>query len=146
MTWERDCEEIRQTISLYCQLLDDQRYDELLTLFTEDAMFYWNGNWARGRDAMRAELPTTQLPRGQSRHLPYGPVIRLDGDSATVWTDIVVTVHLPDERAFIGWAGRYHQRFVRRSDRWLIREHVSPGIGDPLPDGVEPVDARAIGS
>lgn len=145
MAFADDCESIRQTISLYCQLLDDQRYDEMGRLFAPDALMYWQGSTTTGRDGIVSAMPATQLPRGSSRHLPFGPIIRLDGDRATVWTDVMVTVHPPDAPAFPGWVGRYHQRFVRDDGRWLIAAHVALGITDEVPDGVEIVDSRALG-
>ncbi|MGE0308721.1 MAG: nuclear transport factor 2 family protein [Acidimicrobiia bacterium] len=145
MGWADDCEAIRQTISLYCQLLDDQRYEELGQLFAPDAVLFWEGTTTTGREQIVTDLPGTQLPLGSSRHLPYGPVMRVDGDSAAVWTDVMVTVHPPDAPAFPGWVGRYHQRFSRIDGRWLIAAHIALGIGDTAPDGVEIVDSRALG-
>jgi hypothetical protein len=145
-TWATDCDEIRQTISLYCQLLDDQRYEELGSLFATDGVLWWRGITLTGRADIVENLRTTQLPLGQSRHLPYGPVLRADGpDQATGWSDIMVTVHPADGPAAIGWVGRYHQRYTREDGRWRIAAHIAVGIGEPRPDGVEPVDAHALG-
>lgn len=145
MGWADDCEAIRQTISLYCQLLDDQRYDEMGRLFALDAVMFWQGTTTTGRDQIVAGMPATQLPLGTSRHLPYGPVIRIEADTASVWTDVMVTVHPADAPAFPGWVGRYHQHFTRADGRWFIAAHIALGIGDAIPDGVEIVDSRTLG-
>ncbi|MCU1346563.1 MAG: hypothetical protein JWL70_2829 [Acidimicrobiia bacterium] len=134
-----DHELIRQTIALYCQLLDDQRYQELGELFSDDAVLPWEGNTFHGRAEIVQKLPATQRPKGTTRHLPFAPVINVDGEVASAWTDVMVTVHPPEGPALIGWVGRYHQRFVRVDSRWRITLHHALTHGEPLPEGVEEV-------
>ncbi|HVV31159.1 MAG TPA: nuclear transport factor 2 family protein [Mycobacteriales bacterium] len=145
MTWAAACESIRQTIALYCQLLDDQRFDEVARLFTDDAVLPWEGRTLRGRTEIARELPTTQLPRGRTKHLAFGPVIDVHGTRATSWTDVVVTVNEPNGSAAIAWIGRYYDTLELVDGSWQMREHVAVAVGEPLPDGVRPVSVQVLG-
>jgi ketosteroid isomerase-like protein len=139
MGWADDCESIRQTIALYCQLLDDQRFDELAQLFTLDAELPWQGRTLHGRGEIAREMHTTQEPLGRTRHLPFGSVIDVTGDTARSWTETAVTLNEPDGSARIAWLGRYHDEFRFEDDAWRFARHVALSVGEQMPDGVTPV-------
>ena len=142
--WPTDCESIRQTIALYCQLLDDNRFEELSRLFSVDAELPWEGRILRGRADIAANMQSTQQPKGTTRHLPFAPVIDIraadgpGGRDARVWCDVIVTVHPPEGPAFIGWTGRYHDRYVVEDGEWGIHRHIAVENREPLPEGAAP--------
>jgi hypothetical protein len=138
--WAGSCEAVRQTISLYCQLLDDQRFGELAQLFTDDAELPWQGRTLVGREEIAREMHTTQEPLGLTRHLPFGSVIDLDGDTALVWTDVAVTLNGPGPAASIAWLGRYHDELSLTEGSWCFRRHVALAVGEALPEGVTPIN------
>jgi hypothetical protein len=144
MSWVAACEAVRQTISLYCQLLDDQRFAELGQLFCEDGELPWEGRTLRGRDEILRGLPSTQQPLGLTRHLPFGSVIDVQGQKAWAWTDTVVTLNQVDGPVTIAWIGRYHDRLALVDDRWCFKSHVAVAVGEPIPDGVVPVSLDAL--
>jgi ketosteroid isomerase-like protein len=144
MSWAGACEAIRQTIALYCQLLDDQRFDELADLFCDDGTLPWQGRTLRGREEIARGLPATQEVLGRTRHLPLSSVIDVRGDGASAWTDTVVTLNEPGGSASIGWIGRYHDRFRLVGGRWRFQSHVAVAVGESLPEGVTPVGLHAL--
>ncbi len=149
MGWAEDCEAIRQTIACYCKLLDDQRFEALADLFAEDAVLPWEGRTLVGREAIRRDLPSTQRPKGTTRHLPISPVIDVRGEGASrtalAWTDTLVTVHPPEEPAVIAWTGRYYDAFAVENERWLMTRHVAISIDEERPADAEPVPGRRPG-
>jgi len=144
MAWSDSCEAIRQTIVLYCQLLDDQRFDELSQLFTANAELPWQGRTLKGRSQIASEMHTTQEPLGRTRHLSFGSVMDVDGARARAWTDTMVTLNAEDGSAQIAWLGRYHDELRLEGGTWLLHRHVALASGDEVPAGVKSVslDAR----
>jgi len=137
--WAEDCEAIRQTIALYCQLLDDQRFADLAQLYTEDAELPWQGRTLHGREEIAREMHTTQEPLHRTRHLPFGSVIDVRGETALAWTDTAVTLNGEDGSAQIAWLGRYHDEFRFDAGVWRFHRHVALAVGQALPDAVTPV-------
>ena len=135
-TWTRDCEMIRQAIALYCQLLDDQEFDELAQLFTRDAELPWRGRTLRGREEIAREMHTTQEPLGRTRHLPFASVIDVRGTTALAWTETAVTLNGDDGSAQIAWLGRYHDELRIDDGSWRFSRHVALAVGQERPAGV----------
>ena len=145
MSWAGASEAIRQTIALYCQLLDDQRFDELAQLFSDDAELPWQGATLHGRDEIARGLPATQEPLDHTRHLPFGSVVDIGNDEAHAWTDTIVTLNQSGGSA-IAWIGRYHDRFTLIDGRWYFKSHVAVAVGEALPENVVPVGTHALES
>jgi 3-phenylpropionate/cinnamic acid dioxygenase small subunit len=115
---------IREVLAEYCFRLDDGRFDEMATLFTE------NGTWdtafgrATGRTAI-AELARSLRERaGDQRpraiHLVTNIAIALDGASARVrsnWTVVQNSAVGPK----IGSGGAYLDEMVKQDGQWLFR-------------------------
>ena len=140
MAWADDCEAVRQTIALYCQLLDDQRFDAVASLFTEDAELPWQGRTLHGRSEIADQLHTTQEPLYRTRHLPYGSVIDVAEGEAYAWTDVAVTLMGEAGAAEIAWLGRYHDVFRIDGGRWKFYRHVAVTVGEK-----QPIDVRTVG-
>lgn len=127
----RDQEAIRATLSAYCQLLDDGRFDEWVELFTEDVAFGVLGQVHRGPAAVRGFVEPVQQAESRGRHVLSEPLISVEGDTATVTTDY----------CFIGQdlavtsAGRYHDVLERDGARWRIAAREIVFLGD-APRGI----------
>lgn len=123
-------EQIRRTISGYCQLCDDGRFDEWADLFTDDARFHVLGRTHEGRPAVQAFIEGGQPPERRGRHVAVNPIIVVDDERhARAWTDYVFV-----GRSGSGFAitsvGRYHDRLVRGADRWRFELREIVFLGD----------------
>jgi hypothetical protein len=116
--------EIADVIGRYCMLFDDQDWDGLVQLWTDDAAFVVDGPSSpemvfEGRDRV-IEFLRNCLPHGYaSKHMIAPPVIDLasDGSSAVARTD-VVWISGAFENTIVA---RYHDDLVACDGRWLIR-------------------------
>ena len=109
----------------YCRLLDQKRFDELETLFTEDATATYGGGalpfddragiMTFLRDALGSENMLTS-------HLVSHPEIDLVGPSEAtgVWALRDVVIH-GDFNIDIRGASFYEDRYVKVDGTWLIR-------------------------
>ena len=114
---------IRETLRKYCFLLDDNRPDEFVQLFTEQAVFYAADLRYEGRAAIKKEL--AEKPREPGKHLAFPALIELQsGTEALAWSDFLrVKVKPGDPSAWlITNIGRYHDRLVKVGPRWLFAE------------------------
>ncbi len=123
-----DEEAIRNTIGEYCQLIDDQRWDEFADLFTPDAVFTTLKIRHEGREKIRAFLEQIEVHRGI--HGTFNPVIYVEGDTARASADYI-WVGVFDGTLRLASAGRYCHRLVRDPDRWRIAELDIPLLMDP---------------
>jgi 3-phenylpropionate/cinnamic acid dioxygenase small subunit len=109
---------IRRTLTRYCQLLDDGRFDEWITVFTDDVDFRVMGQALTGPEAVRAFIEPTQQPEARGTHLISEPLIDLaDGvGEAQATTDFAFV----SRKNRIEATGRYHDRFRRQDGVWRI--------------------------
>jgi 3-phenylpropionate/cinnamic acid dioxygenase small subunit len=115
---------IREVLAEYCFRLDDGRFAEMASLFTE------NGTWdtafgrATGRPAIAdlarklRERAGDQRPR--AAHLVTNISITLDGASARVCSNWTVVQNSP-EGPKIGSGGAYQDELVKVGEQWLFR-------------------------
>lgn len=132
---------IADLIGRYCMLFDDQDWDGLEQLWTDDAAFVVEVTAFEPRDAMMAFLRTC-LPRGyQSKHMISPPIVDLadDGQSATARTD-VVWVAGNFETTIVA---RYNDTLVRTADGWRIRRRHETPMG--YTPGPPPMSESATG-
>src|SRR5262245_23183106 len=112
-------QQIEDLIGRYCQLFDDQQWDDLDDLWTDDAAFVVEDVAFEGRDALMAFLRTC-LPAGyQSKHLISPPVVDLaeDGRHATAKTDVVWIA----ENFETTIVARYEDVLEHDGERWQIQ-------------------------
>jgi ketosteroid isomerase-like protein len=133
-----DEEAIRRTLSEYCQLLDDGRFDEWADIFATDATFVPLGHLVTGRDAIRSwAYETFPDIDGIGRHLTINPIVDVDGESAVAKSDVLMLRPSPDgPRAVL--VGEYHDTLVREDGRWRfarrevivrLQEWLAPELG-----------------
>ena len=129
-------DDVRRTIALYSQLLDDKRFAEWGDLFTVDAVFEARGTRLVGRDQI-VEWISEVMVSASSKHLIGACVIDLIGDDrARAWTDLTTFSALPDGIA-VATVGRYHDELRREPDgRWRFAQRIMVRTGDTPPDDV----------
>ena len=126
-----DHEQIRQLLARFIQLRDDKRFEEWVRLFTEDGTFEYPGARLTGRDAIRDSVASL-LRDDRGKHLALNAVIEVDGDTASVTSDVVKL--RPAEpgggTAFVvQTAGRYIDSLVRTKDGWQVASRRTELLG-----------------
>lgn len=124
-----DVNAVRDTLARYCQLCDDGRFEEWGELYTEDARFEVMDRTYEGREQIKGFIRAGQPPELRGKHVAVNSVIETDGDEALGLTDYIFVGRSGDGFGIVS-AGRYHDRLVRRGDRWLFAERRIVFLGD----------------
>ena len=119
-----DIEAIKNLKSRYAGYCDDDYSpDDLVTLFTEDAI--WDGGQmgrCEGREAIRTFFSAASGAVPFAIHHVTNPLIEVDGDRATgrwyLWQPCVFSKG--DQALWM--AGPYHDRYRRVDGNWLFEE------------------------
>jgi hypothetical protein len=99
--------------------LDEQRFDDADTIFTEDATVHTQSGQAQGLDALTAQARRVHANFAATQHVTSGALIDIDGDRATVRANLIATFvgdAAPEPAAAIG--ERYRCEAVRTSRGW----------------------------
>ena len=119
--------DIRRLLAMYCQLLDDGRFDEWIELFTEDIEFVVMGMHKHGHADLRGFIEPSQQADARGKHMISEPWIRLEsGTAASATTDFAWV----SKQGVVGQAGRYHDRIVKHDDRWRFQRREIVFTGD----------------
>jgi SnoaL-like domain len=86
-----DRDEIATLVHRLGACLDEGRFDDLRRVFTPDAVASTPGGVAEGIDAMIAQASRNHSPDDGIQHLISDVLVDLDGDSAAVRANLVVT-------------------------------------------------------
>jgi len=119
-------EEIKQLKARYCAVGDAPFDDRAISaLFTPDAV--WDGGRFGRHEGIAAILAIFKRTKDVavfSAHLIANPIIAVDGDRATgQWWILCPGTRVQDGGKHAYWMlVRYHDVYVRRDGRWLIRE------------------------
>jgi 3-phenylpropionate/cinnamic acid dioxygenase small subunit len=117
---------VRRLLALYCQLLDDSRYDEWSQLFTPDGLWVLGANEYRGRPAIKAYMDQLRRdrPDWRTRHLCTNLVLELEGTEGRVTSDLAMLARNGQEPWQVVSLGRYYDHVVRRPDAtgWQFSE------------------------
>jgi len=122
-----DVPSVRKLLALYCQLLDDRRYEEWSQLFADDAIWSLGGHDHRGPAGTKAFMDQLlrDRPQRRTKHLNTNILIELDGSKGRVTSDYAMLAREPEDAPWRPVAfGRYEDRVVRRADgsRWQFAE------------------------
>jgi ketosteroid isomerase-like protein len=119
-------EAVRNLLGTYCEAMDAGDFTALGALFTDARL-----TDDRGREIARGAEAVTSLwnamvilydgsPR--TRHLVTGPVIEVDGDTATCRSSFAVLQQVVGGPLLPVAAGRYQDRFACTQGRWHFTE------------------------
>jgi uncharacterized protein (TIGR02246 family) len=128
---QSDHEQIQQLLARFIQLRDDKRFEEWVRLFTEDGTFEYPGARLTGRDAIRDSVGAL-LRDDHGKHLGFNAVIEVDGDTASVTSDVVkLRPAEPGSGAafVVHTAGRYIDSLVRTKDGWQVAARRTELLG-----------------
>jgi hypothetical protein len=99
--------------------LDEQRFDETDTIFTEDASVHTQGGQARGLKAITTQARGVHSRFAATQHATSGVLIDIDGDRATVQANLIATFVGDAAPEPVGAVGeRYRFEAVRTSRGW----------------------------
>ena len=117
---------VRRLLALYCQLLDDSRYEEWSQLFTPDGLWVLGDREYHGRPAIKAYMDQLRRdrPDWRTRHLCTNLVLELDDGAGRVTSDLAMLVRNRDDPWRVASLGRYYDRVVRQPDApgWQFAE------------------------
>lgn len=120
-----DASGVRRLLALYCQLLDDRRYDEWSALFTDNGVWALGGREYHGPAETRAFMDQLlrDRPHRRTRHLNTNLVIEVDGTEGRVTSDYAMLAREPDDAPWTVIAfGRYVDRVVHSISGWQFAE------------------------
>lgn len=138
-SYAQDAALITRTLALYCQLLDDLRFEDWGDLFTEDAEWKAPSAAFRGRAAIVDGVSAMEpKARGWVKHLSFAPVIEVETPTtARAWSDFVVLARDQKKGAWsVAASGRYYDAMQKEGGRWLFRSRAVDfdTAFNPLPD------------
>jgi hypothetical protein len=99
--------------------LDEQRFGDADTIFTEEATVHTQSGRAQGLEALTAQARRVHADFAAIQHLTSGVLIDIDGDRATVRANLIVIFvgeTAPEPAAAVG--ERYRFEAVRTSRGW----------------------------
>jgi ketosteroid isomerase-like protein len=137
-------EAIRNLLGTYCELIDAGDFDGLGALFADAVLLD-----ERGRTAARGSADATALWSGfikrydgspRTRHTFSGPVITVEGDTATCRSSFVVFQQLRPGRLEPIAAGRYLDQLACTDGEWRFtsRQFFLDQTGDVSQHMMEP--------
>jgi len=106
---------IRRTLALYCQLFDDKQWEQLATIFSEDASVTSRRGTFKGRAAVIRDLRSAMTDGYHGTLFASNVVITVDGDSATAVSDFL---EVEDGRILA--VGTYLDALVKSGASWLM--------------------------
>lgn len=122
-----DESEIRRLLAMYCQLIDDGRFDEWIQLFTDDIEFVVMGMQKQGHDELRGFIEPSQQADARGKHMLSEPWIEVESDTAATATTDFAWV---SKQGAVGQSGRYHDRIVKQNGRWRLQRREIVFTGD----------------
>jgi len=110
-----DRQAITELLSRYGLLIDQQRTDEWMDLFLEDAVIE-----VPGRPPLRTGIDRRGLAEGAPRglHLAAAPIVRAgNSDDSALAEQSFSFLNLQTGKPLVGW---YEDELVKRAERWYI--------------------------
>ena len=124
-----DRQEIADLVSLQGRWLDEKRFDDTRSIFTEDATDEFPSGLVRGVDALADQARRNHREYERTQHVTTNILIEVDSDRATVGANLSATLvpraDEPDTHLTIG--ERYRFEAVRTATGWRFsRVEVRP--------------------
>jgi 3-phenylpropionate/cinnamic acid dioxygenase small subunit len=131
-----DRQAITDQMYAYARWVDLNRPEEVAKLFIENCRLNFgpgDSGWFTGRDRLVDWLRAALAPYSATNHTISNVEITLDGTDRAQATSYVQAWHsFADGRPDLLAYGRYHDRWVRTVDGWLLEERrfkVAAGVG-----------------
>ena len=115
--------EISSLFARLADLLDDARYDDLDTIYTDDAVVQSpQGGELRGVDELIAFLRRSHVDGLRTQHLPPGVLVDVDGDRAKASANSLTYFYRDGEPPHRTGSVRMIWDAVRTPRGWRVRE------------------------
>lgn len=114
---------IRQTLARFCLLIDDGRFDDLVSWFACDATLVVRGSALVGRDAIRDWFAASNPPHKRGKHLTTNIVVDVYGDHADSAADFLF-LNFVGGQLKPAFVGRYTDRLVKIDGKWLFNSRT----------------------
>lgn len=118
-----DVNDLKQLKARYCHLVDSNDWDELETLWTEDAVCDYGFFGAfNGREDIINGFFRGLVANASSfsAHMIHNPIIEVDGDSASACWYVTAHTTLQPHSQAIWMMGLYHDQYKRIDGEWKI--------------------------
>ena len=112
---------IRRVMARYCHTVDDGAFEEVATLWTDDAELALRGETAIGPAAIVNVIAGRQTPELRGLHVIANVIIDVEGDTARAVSDFLFMRREGGPDLIVKFIGRYLDRFVRTPDGWRFR-------------------------
>jgi hypothetical protein len=118
-------EDLRKLKARYCHLVDSANWDELDTLWTEDAEcdYGFFGSYSGRAEIMNSFFRGLVAKASPfSAHMVHNPLIEVSGDTASACWYVTAHTTLAPHNQAIWMMGLYHDRYRRLDGQWKISE------------------------
>ncbi|MEV0400699.1 nuclear transport factor 2 family protein [Actinoallomurus sp. NPDC050550] len=113
-----DSAELVELVTRLGTWLDEKRFDEARTIFTEDASADTLGGTVHGVDALAAQAHRSHPDDVATQHFITNPRIEVDGDRAAIDANLLVVFAAPTGQRILG--ERYRLEAARTAGGWRI--------------------------
>ena len=118
---------VRRLTARYCHVVDEQRMDDLLALFAEDATVTIMGQTYVGHAGVREWNPGAF----SGKHVTANLLVTFEGDDATGRADWLFFLPGEGGQVALAAAGVYHDRYRRTGDGWQFVRREIELLGQP---------------
>jgi 3-phenylpropionate/cinnamic acid dioxygenase small subunit len=122
-----DIEAIKKLKARYCYSVDARDFNELLSLFTEDATadFGSRGKYVGKTEITRFFTEVFPSDRAFTIHYVHGPVIEVNGEKARGRWYFEVLSTRTQTNEVVMTAGRYDEEYSKREGEWKFSSLVA---------------------
>jgi hypothetical protein len=117
--------ELEQLVARVGQCLDDGRYDDLRTIYTDDAVADTPGGRAEGIDAVVAQARRSHERFAAVHHLITGTTAEVDGDHAHVRAEYVAVFRQDAAAPMLAQGASYRFTARRTTAAWRLASVTS---------------------
>jgi len=141
--WQQllDRQQINDLVWSYCRAVDRRDFEQLRSLYHEDATDEHGGMFSGRAMDFIDQLPSIMEPMEVVYHFIGNMLIRVEGDQGTgeIYSIVYHRARLPEGLYDIVVGGRYLDRYQRRAGHWKFRQRkivmdwnqIQPSVHDP---------------